>query len=150
MKKFQFSLDTVLDYKQQVLDARQGEYGIAAAAVHLQEQVLERAQTRYTEYSAEYNRRQAEGMIIADALAGQNALRVLENEIACAQARLEDLRKEAEEKRAQMVEAKKETATLEKLREKKLDLYHKEQQKREEAFIDELVSTNRVMAASNM
>lgn len=150
MKKFQFSLDTVLDYKQQVLDSRQGEYGIAAAAVHVQERVLEQANQRYAEYGAEYSRRQAEGMTIADALAGQNALRAMENEIARAQIRLNDLRKEAEAKRAQMVEAKKETATIEKLREKKLDIYKKEQQKREEAFIDELVSTNRVMAASNM
>ena len=47
MKKFQFSLDTVLDYKQQVLDSRQGEYGIAAAAVHVQERVLEQANQRY-------------------------------------------------------------------------------------------------------
>lgn len=150
MKKFRFSLDTVLDYKQQVLDARQGEYGLAAAAVHVQEHVLGQAKLRYAAYGAEYSRRQAEGMTIADALAGQNALRVLENEIAREETRLAELKQEAEEKRAQMVEAKKETATIEKLREKKLEVYNKEQQKREEAFIDELVSTNRVMAASSM
>ena len=42
-----------------------------------------------------------------------------------------------------MVEAKKETASLEKLREKKLDLYNKEAAKAEERFLEEFVSTTR-------
>ena len=55
--------------------------------------------------------------------------------------------KKEEEKRAQMIEAKKETASLEKLREQKLDAYNKAVQKSEEAMIDELVSRARAVAA---
>lgn len=44
---------------------------------------------------------------------------------------------------------KKETSSIEKLREKKLDGYNKALQKSEEAMIDELVSTKRVMAAQS-
>ena len=62
---------------------------------------------------------------------------------------LEDLRRQEEAKRAQVVEAKKETASIEKLREKKLESYNKAMQKSEEAMIDELVSTKRVMAAQS-
>ena len=46
-----------------------------------------------------------------------------------------------------MIEAKKETASLEKLREQKLDAYNKAVQKSEEAMIDELVSRARAVAA---
>ena len=41
MKKFKFSLDTVLDYKQQVLDALRGEHAVILAQVRAQEEVLE-------------------------------------------------------------------------------------------------------------
>ena len=47
-----------------------------------------------------------------------------------------------------MVAARQETASLEKLRDHKLEDYQKMVQKQEEQFIDELVSTTRVMASN--
>ena len=41
MKKFQFSLDTVLSYKQQILDVLQGEYARIQGEVRTQETRLE-------------------------------------------------------------------------------------------------------------
>ncbi|MPN20524.1 hypothetical protein SDC9_167903 [bioreactor metagenome] len=55
---------------------------------------------------------------------------------------LEVLQKREEEKRAEVVEVKIETSTLEKLKEKKLEQYNKEVQKSEELFIEEFVSRN--------
>ena len=40
MKKFKFALDTVLSYKQQVLDALQGEHAEILARVRNQEELL--------------------------------------------------------------------------------------------------------------
>ena len=60
---------------------------------------------------------------------------------------LERLRAEAEAKRLEVVEAKKDTSSIEKLREKKLDSYNKAVQKSEELIIEEFVTTARVMAA---
>ena len=51
-----------------------------------------------------------------------------------------------EQIRQQVVAARQETASLEKLREQKLDGYRKAVQKQEEQFIDELVSASRVTA----
>ena len=56
---------------------------------------------------------------------------------------METLRKEEEAKRQEVVEAKKETSSLDKLKEKKLDLYNKSVQKAEEILIDEFVSSAR-------
>ena len=40
MKKFRFSLETVLDYKQQVLDALRIEHAAAQAKARAQEELL--------------------------------------------------------------------------------------------------------------
>ena len=74
-------------------------------------------------------------------------LRAAERQIEEAAEILERLRAEAEAKRLEVVEAKKDTSSIEKLREKKLDGYNKAVQKSEELIIEEFVTTTRVMAA---
>lgn len=148
MKKFKFSLDTVLSYKQQVLEALQGEHALALAAVRGQEELLEELWQEYRDYNAEYRRRAEEGLPLTEALMYQNGLRAAEREIQQETAHLEELRAEEEKKREAVVEAKKDTSSIEKLKEKKLDAYHKAEAKSEEAFIEEFVSTVRVNAAN--
>ena len=146
MKKFKFSLDTVLSYKQQVLDALQGEYAEAAGRVRAQELVLEGLWQEYRDCNEEYRRRAAEGLPITEALMYQSALRASELNIQVETQRLKELEAEAERRREAMVEAKKETSSIEKLREKKLEAYHKAEAKSEELFIEEFVSAARANA----
>jgi len=148
VKKFKFSLETVLSYKDQILDAIRNEYAALQAQVREQEAVLEAVWAHYRAYNEEFRTRKAEGMSIIDAITYENGLRVLERDIQRETGKLEELRKQAEAKREEMVEAKKETASLEKLREKKLDAYEKAIQKSEEQFIEEFVSTTRATATS--
>ena len=148
MKKFRFSLETVLEYKQQVLDSLQAEHGAILAQVRQQEELIEELEAEYRHMSGEFNRRKLEGLSILDAIKYEQVLRAMEREIEEARERLRELQKQAEKKREQVVEAKKETSSIEKLREKKLDAYHKAEAKSEEAFIEEFVSTMRVNAAN--
>ena len=74
-------------------------------------------------------------------------LRATERQIEEAVEILKQLQAEAEAKRLEVVEAKKDTSSIEKLREKKLDSYNKAVQKSEELIIEEFVTTARVMAA---
>ena len=148
MKKFKFSLDTVLSYKEQVLEALQGEHALALAAVREQETLLENLWQQYRDYNAEYRRRAEEGLPLTEALMYQNGLRAAEQEIQRETRHLEELRAEEEKRREKVIEAKKDTSSIEKLREKKLDAYHKAEAKSEEAFIEEFVSTMRVNAAN--
>ena len=60
---------------------------------------------------------------------------------------LEALERQEAPTRRQEVEARKETATIEKLKEHKLEDYRKAEQKDEEQRIEEFVSTTRAMAA---
>ena len=147
MKKFRFSLETVLDYKQQVLDALQKEHGVIMAQVKEQEEYLAGLEADYRDMDAEFCQRKLEGITILDAMRYEQYLRATERAIEEAEAVLEDLRRQEEAKRAQVVEAKQDTSSIEKLKEKKLDSYNKAVQKSEEAMIDEFVSTTRAMAA---
>ncbi len=146
MKKFKFSLDSVLSYKQQVLESLQGEHAVILAQVREQEGVLERTWQDYRDCDAEYRQRKAEGITITDAMVYQNGLRVLERDIQRESDRLEELKKQEEAKRQEVVDAKIDTSSIEKLKEKKLDLYNKEAAKNEEVLIDEFVSSARARA----
>ncbi|MGI6255412.1 MAG: flagellar export protein FliJ [Acutalibacter sp.] len=147
MKKFQFSLDMVLRYKQQVLESVQAEHAAALAEVRRQEQLLEDLENRYREFDQEYCQRKLEGITAGDALVYQGGLRALEREIRRETEVLRRLRLEEQKKRERVVAAKQETSSLEKLREKKLAQYRKDEQKSEEQFIEEFVSSTRSRSA---
>lgn len=147
MKKFKFSLDSVLSYKEQVLEALQGEHALILAQVREQEAVLEAVWQEYRDCDDEYRQRKTAGITIMDAMFYQNGLRVLERDIQRETDKLEELRKQEEAKRQEVVDAKIDTSSIEKLKEKKLDLYNKEVAKSEEVLIDEFVSSARARAS---
>ena len=147
MKKFRFSLETVLDYKQQALEALQVEHGAILAQVRAQEAYLEDLETEYREMDAEFCRRKLEGIVMLDAMRYEQYLRAMERQIKQAVERLEELREQAEAKRLEVVAAKQDTSSIEKLKEKKLEMYNKAVQKSEEKAIEEFVSTTRVIAS---
>lgn len=149
MKKFKFSLDSVLSYKLQVLDALRGEHGAILLQVREQEERLEAVKEEYRGYNEEYCQRKAEGLTITDALMYQGGLRVLEKDIERETEALAQVRKKEEEKRAEVIEAKKETSSLEKLKDKKLEIYQKAVQKSEETFIEEFVVSARARSSAS-
>lgn len=149
MKKFQFSLDSVLSYKQQALDALRGEHALILSQVHGQEKTLDAVKNDYRDYNEEYCRRKTEGMTITDVIMYQNGLRVLEKDIERETEKLAELQKQEEDKRGEVVEAKKETASLEKLKDKKLEVYQKAVQKSEETLIEEFILSARTRSSAS-
>ena len=147
MKKFRFSLETVLDYKQQALDSLRAEHAAILAQVRAQEEVIADLEEEHRQADMDFPQRKLEGINIVDAMSYETYLRSLEQKLREENRKLERLRHMEEQKRTQVVEARKETATIEKLREHKLDSYRKAEQKAEEQRIEEFVSTARAMAA---
>ena len=147
MKKFRFSLETVLDYKQQALDSLRAEHAAILAQVRAQEEVIADLEEEHRQADMDFTQRKLEGINIVDAMSYETYLRSLEQKLREENRKLERLRRMEEQKRTQVVEARKETATIEKLREHKLDSYRKAEQKAEEQRIEEFVSTARAMAA---
>ena len=150
MKKFRFSLETVLDYKNQALDALRAEHGAILAQVRAQEAVVEGLEREYSQVDGEFTQRKLEGLTVLDALNYEQYLRALDREVKEEYRKLSLLRRQEEQKRGQVVEARKETATIEKLKEHKLEDYRKAEQKEEEQRIEEFVSTTRAMAAAGI
>ena len=139
MKKFRFPLDIVLEYRRQVQDSLQVELGAAAAEVRRQEQVLENARRRYADINREYREKAALGLSIAEMRGYETGLKVRQGVIARELSQLETLRRRMEAKRQELVSAKLDVSSVEKLREKKLQAYVKDVEKSEEQFIDDLV-----------
>ena len=135
MKKFRFSLETVLDYKQQALDAIRAEHGAILARVRAQEQVIEDLEAEHRQADGDFTRRKLEGINIVDAMSYEAYLRSLERKLHEEYYKLEKLRRMEEQKRTQVVEAR------------KVEDYRKAEQKDEEQRIEEFVSTTRAMTA---
>ena len=135
MKRFQFSLNTVLSYKQQVLEELQNEHGQLLYQVRQQELVLQAAEERYRGLNLEFRQAETEGLTIAEALRYESGLRLASRWISSSR------------KRRQVVAARQDTASLEKLKDKKWEDYQKQVQKGEELLIEELVTAARARTA---
>lgn len=81
MKKFRFSLETVLDYKQQVLATLQTEHGAILAQIRAQEQHIEELEAAYRHLDHEFTRRKLAGIAILDAMKYEQYLRSSERQI---------------------------------------------------------------------
>ena len=148
MKKFHFPLDTVLDYKQQVLSSLQTEHGAILAQLRQQEEVLARLEDQYYQADAQFTQRKMEGINIADALSFEQYLRAMEHKLNQENRRLLQIMEQEEAKRREVVSAKQDTSSIEKLRERKLETYNKSVRKGEEQMIEEYVSTQRAMSGA--
>lgn len=142
MKKFSFQLESVMNFKNQRLESKKAEHAKIIAMVNEQNQKIDFLSERYRGINCEFNEKKMEGISIIEAMEYSGFLYKLEVEIQQEKRQLEKLKRVEEEKRAEVVEVKIETSTLEKLKEKKLEVYHKEVQKSEELFIEEFVSRN--------
>ena len=147
MKKFQFSLESVLGYKQQVLESLQNEHAILIQKMRQQEERLRQMEESYRAWNEEFRQAEMEGITVAEAMRYESGLRFWEKEIAQQRQTVLQCQQEVEQKRRQVVVARQETASLEKLRDKKQEEYRKAVQKGEELFIEEVVAAQKAMAA---
>lgn len=148
MKRFHFQLDTVLEYKQQVLDNRLVEHAAALQQLSRQEETWRQAVERRSGYEEEYRQKKAEGLSIVEILQFEDCLSALLRQERLELEKLRRLEQQEEEKRQRVVESRTETATLEKLKSIKKTEYAKALAKEEERFIDDLTATKRVGGGS--
>lgn len=146
MKKFNFTLGTVLNYKNQVLDSLKNEHAKILARINEQEKVIHNLEEEYKKCNNNFNQKKMEGITIIESIGFEAYLRKLEVSIKQEEKKLALIKVEEENKRMEVVAAKQDTSSLEKLKEKKLEIYHKEEQKAEEALVEEFVSFSRIAA----
>lgn len=140
MKKFSFSLDKVLDYKTQVEENLRNEHAIAVRAVFLKEQEIEQLERSYQQHVSEMEETKRGGCTVNDLRIFEGYLARVRQMIKEEKDNLQLLKTQEQEKREQVIEAKKERASIDMLKEKKKKEYDFAVQKEEEQFIEEFVS----------
>ena len=68
MKKFNFTLGTVLSYKNQVLDALKNEHAKILAKMHQQEEVIHNLEEEYKKCNEDFNQKKVEGITIIESI----------------------------------------------------------------------------------
>lgn len=147
MKKFSFSLENVLRYKNQLVDGLKSERAALLLRVRKQEEKIESLQQRYQQLNDEYTEHKKIGFTVTEGREYEMCFRSLEHTIEQEKNTLAQLRAAEEAKREEMVEARKESMSIEKLREKERESYDKLVQKNQEQFIEEFVSNSRAAEA---
>ena len=147
MKRFRFQLESVLEYKQQALDALMTELSEAQARAAAQEARRDEAFARLAAYDAAFAEKRAEGFTNLEAVEYEAGQQVLENRAQREQKQFELRQKELEAKRQQVVEARQETHAIEKLKEIRRSEYDAAAAKADEKALDDLTAARRAMAA---
>ena len=140
MKKFKYSLETVYQFKLQVLDKVKEEYAIKQQEVLNQQSLINRLQEELFHYEEEFERVKQEGASIETIMMYVNGIERMEKRIGKEKDELIRRTFIAEEKKREVIKANVDTNAFEKLKEKKLEEYRIQGQKAEEQFIEEFVS----------
>ncbi|MDR0924117.1 MAG: flagellar export protein FliJ [Hungatella sp.] len=140
MKKFNFPLNTVLNYKDQVLDNLKNEHAQIVDQVVRQEKKVDALSDRRKEACNRFQEEIGQGIAVSMMREYETYITFMQQKILAEQGVLQRLKKKEEQKREEVVEARKEVVSIEKLKEKKLLQYNKEVLRSEELFIEEFVS----------
>ena len=140
MKKFKYSLETVYQFKLQVLDKVKEEYAIKQQEVLNQQSLINRLQEEMFHYEEEFEQVKQEGASIETIMMYVNGIERMEKRIGKEKDELIRCTVIAEEKKREVIKANVDTNAFEKLKEKKLEEYRVQGQKAEEQFIEEFVS----------
>ena len=140
MKKYKYRLETVYQFKLQVLDKVKEEYAIKQQEVLNQQSLINRLQEELFHYEEEFERVKQEGASIETIMMYVNGIERMEKRIGKEKDELIRRTVIAEEKKREVIKANVDTNAFEKLKEKKLEEYRVQGQKAEEQFIEEFVS----------
>lgn len=140
MKRFAFSLDKVLTYKEQVEYNLRSEYGQIMQRVAVQEKIVRQLDEEYDYRCSKYEEEKKRGCTIGDLKMHEEYLENLLFRIHKSRKVLEHLKQEEEKKRQEVIRAKTETSSIDKLKEKRIKEYAAVVRKEEENFIEEFVA----------
>ncbi len=140
MKKFDFTLEKMLKFKEQILDKEKGALG----QLQLQKNALEAKIESHEADLAAQEQALLEIVTKGATIVALNLHRFqihnIKEQITDLTRQLEELLPRIEEQRSLVIAASQEVSSLEKLKEKQLEDYTKQQQKVEEGTIAEFVT----------
>lgn len=142
MKKFSFSLASMMNYEEQLLEKEKGAMGRLIAERDEMEKRRQMIMEQLTQVHSEMDREIRKGTTIYQ-------INTYTAVIKTGKMQLEELKKyiairnsEIERQRQVVIEASREVKKLEKLKEKQLEEYHHSEKKEQEDLISEQVSSS--------
>ena len=140
MKRFQYQLETVLNYKSQVLDDLRSEHAQIVYRVNQKQDEIRCLNHRLVQYQEEFDLTKRAGASIESYRLYDMCIGKMEQTIDQEKQRLKTLKKKEAKKHEEVVEAKNDTSKYENLNERQWQAYQKDELKSEEAFIEEFVT----------
>ncbi len=140
MKRFAYRLETVLDYKTQVLDNLKTEHAAIMQNVNRKQEQIRGLKRELTGYESGFDQIKTEGATIENYRLFDMCIGRMETIIDEEKERLNVLKKQENEKKQEVIEAKVDTSRYEKLKDRKLREYQKAVAKADEIFVEEFVS----------
>ena len=140
MKRFEYRLETVLDYKTQVLDNLKTEHAAIMQNVNKKQEQIRSLKQELTGYESEFDEVKVAGATIENYRLFDMCIGRMEQIIDEEKERLQVLRRQEDAKKQEVIEAKVDTSRYEKLKDRKLREYQKAVAKADEIFVEEFVS----------
>ena len=140
MKKFNFTLQSLKRYNDQVLSGEKSVLGRLRAELAEQQALLDEKTAEYEQSIIKLNTLVSEGTTAMRLSLHKKYVSSLQQDIYRIKAQMAQKREEIEIQLEKVVEATKEVSKLEKLEEKQLEEYRYAAQKEEELRIEEFVS----------
>ncbi len=140
MKRFEYRLETVLDYKTQVLDNLKTEHAAIMQNVNKKQEQIRSLKQELTGYESEFDEVKVAGDTIENYRLFDMCIGRMEQIIDEEKERLQVLRRQEDAKKQEVIEAKVDTSRYEKLKDRKLREYQKAVAKADEIFVEEFVS----------
>lgn len=148
MKKFRFSLQKLMDFREQELDRQKNTLSMLQADLKRIQEAREVLIDKVDEQSEQLDRVCRMGSSASDIAMRKRYIVTLQQEIHLKEQQAILKQQEIEEQLSVVVEATKDVKTLEKLEEKQLEEYNHQANKENEQFIEEFVSGQTVRAAN--
>lgn len=148
MKKFQFTLEKLLDYKDQVLEKEKNDLAYLHAEKNSALEHKEELEQYMKEAQDDFNFRAQKGISPMEMFMFKEYHNTLRLSIEDTTREIEKLEASIEKQTGVVTEASKDVKSLEKLEEKQLEEYNHAAAKENEQFIDEFVSGQTVRAAN--
>jgi flagellar FliJ protein len=137
MKKYKFSLDQVLEIRQNIETQRQGEFVQAMRVVDENTDILTGIEEGQQSFLERYHTHQQAGLQPNECIQYHQYFHALEVSIDRQNENIELLREEAEEKRERLEEALRDKLVIEELKKENLRNFQKKLAKTEQMFIDD-------------
>ncbi len=147
MKKFKFSLEKILQLKEQILKNLKNDLSFLQMALKEKEAEIQDLWSKYYKTDNEYKEKSSKSIMPYEIAQYKDYMTYITNMIKKKEEEKSVILKKIEAKKQEIINMNIEISTLEKLKDKKLAKYNYKVQKMEEILIEEFVSNSTSVSA---